>query len=385
MDPAPEQHGDPTVPLELLAARFAAVIREEGAAVSVDATITFCRALTRVGLTSDAGVYWAGRATLVTHPDDIPAYDRAFQRFWLRGPAPSQDAPAADPDEQVLSFDDPDLEGTDHETEDRPVTEVRYSPDDILRERDLGACSAEELAEAFRLIDRIELAVPHRRSRRRRSGGRGSGRLDTRRTVRRALRTSGELVDRPTTIRRVRPRRLVLLCDVSGSMEPYSRALLRFLHVVVASRYPAEAFAFSTRLTRLTRALRSPHPDVALDAAAAAIPDLSGGTRLGEILREFNDRWGVPGIARGAVVVVLSDGWDRGDPDELSAQMHRLRRVAHAIIWVNPLKAQPGYRPLARGMAAALPAVDRFVTGHSVAALEDLAELLADNLDRGRP
>lgn len=384
MDTAAGQHDVPPVPLEMLAARFVEVLRDEGAAVSVDATITYCRALATVGLTSDTGVYWAGRATLVTHRDDIPAYDRAFRRFWLRGPAPSADEPAADPEEQVLSFDDPDLAASQTPSEDRPVTEVRYSPDDILRERDLGACSDEELAEAFRLIDRIELEVPHRRSRRRRPTGRGGVQLDTRRAVRRALRTSGELIERPTTTRRDRPRRLVLLCDVSGSMEPYSRALLRFLHVVVASRYPAEAFAFSTRLTRLTRTLRSPHPDAALDAAAAAIPDLAGGTRLGEILREFNDRWGVPGTARGAVVVVLSDGWDRGDPDELSAQMQRLRRVAHTIVWVNPLKARPGYRPLARGMAAALPAVDHFVTGHSVAALEDLAGLLADRLERGR-
>jgi hypothetical protein len=175
----------------------------------------------------------------------------------------------------------------------------------------------------------------------------------------------------------MRPRRVVLLCDVSGSMEPYARALLRFLHVAVAGRSRVEAFALGTRLTRLTRELATRDPDAALAAAASRVVDWSGGTRLGEGLREFNDRWGVRGMARGAVVVVLSDGWDRGDPDVLADEMARLARVAHRVVWVNPLKASPDYAPLARGMAAALPHVDDFVTGHSVAALEELVEVIA--------
>jgi uncharacterized protein with von Willebrand factor type A (vWA) domain len=159
-------------------------------------------------------------------------------------------------------------------------------------------------------------------------------------------------------------------------MESYSRALLRFLHVAVIGRGRVEAFALGTRLTRLTRELSSHDPDAALAKAAGAVSDWSGGTRLGEGLRHFNDEWGVRGMARGAIVVLLSDGWDRGDPDDLAEQMARLHRVAYKVIWVNPLKASPGYQPLARGMAAALPHVDEFVEGHSLASLEQLAEVL---------
>ncbi len=171
-------------------------------------------------------------------------------------------------------------------------------------------------------------------------------------------------------------RRLVLLLDVSGSMEPYARAFVRFLHAAVTSRARVEAFALGTRLTRITRELRSRDPDAALRDAARRVLDWSGGTRLGAVLREFNDEWGVRGTARGAVVVVLSDGWDRGDPALLAEQMARLARVAHRVVWVNPLKATPGYAPLAQGMAAALPYVDEFVEGHSFAALEELAEVI---------
>jgi uncharacterized protein with von Willebrand factor type A (vWA) domain len=170
---------------------------------------------------------------------------------------------------------------------------------------------------------------------------------------------------------------VVLLCDVSGSMEPYARAFVRFVHAAVVSRTRVEAFALGTRLTRVTRELSSRDPDAAVHAAAGRVVDWAGGTRLGEGLRAFNDEWGVRGMARGAVVVILSDGWDRGDPAVLDEQMTRLHRVAHKVVWVNPLKASPGYQPLARGMAAALPHVDEFVEGHSLASLEQLAEVLA--------
>jgi uncharacterized protein with von Willebrand factor type A (vWA) domain len=174
-------------------------------------------------------------------------------------------------------------------------------------------------------------------------------------------------------------RRLVLLLDVSGSMEPYARALLRFVHAAVAGRQKVEAFTLGTRLTRVTRELTSRDPDVALAAAARRVPDWSGGTRLGDDLRRFNDEWGVRGLARNSVVVVLSDGWDRGDPEVLGTQMERLRRVTHRLVWVNPLKVTPGYAPLARGMAAALPHIDHFVEGHSIAAMEELARVIGDD------
>ena len=197
-----------------------------------------------------------------------------------------------------------------------------------------------------------------------------------RRTVRRSLRAEGEPIDRAFRARGERARRIVLLLDVSGSMEPYARAFVRFLHAAVVSRSRVEAFALGTRLTRVTRELASHDPDAAIRAAARRVVDWSGGTRLGEGLREFNDRWGVRGMVRGAVVVILSDGWDRGDPAVLGEQMARLARVAYRIVWVNPLKATPEYAPLARGMAAALPHVDEFVEGHSLASLEHLVEVI---------
>jgi uncharacterized protein with von Willebrand factor type A (vWA) domain len=258
-----------------------------------------------------------------------------------------------------------------------PVVAVRWSPAEVLRNRDFASYTSAEHAEARRLMADLRLAGALRTSRRHRPVHHGRGRPDLRRTVRRSLRAGGEPVRRAFMAPSSRPRRVVLLCDVSGSMEPYTRALLRFLHVAVAGRSRVEAFAFGTRMTRITRELSSRDPDAALAAAAARVSDWSGGTRLGEGLRAFNDRWGVRGMARGAVVVVLSDGWDRGDPAVLAEEMARLARVAHRIVWVNPLKATPEYAPLARGMAAALPHVDEFVTGHSVAALEELVEVIA--------
>ena len=169
----------------------------------------------------------------------------------------------------------------------------------------------------------------------------------------------------------------MLLVDVSGSMEAHARALLRFAQIVVAGGTRVEAFAIGTRLTRLTRELSSRDPDAAMRAASSAVVDWSGGTRLGACLREFNDQWGVRGLARGATVVVLSDGWDRGEPELLGAEVERLHRITHRLVWVNPLKATPGYEPLARGMAAALPHVDLFLEGHSLASLEDLAEVIS--------
>jgi hypothetical protein len=263
-------------------------------------------------------------------------------------------------------------------TGDAGVTlQVRWSPAEVLRTRDFAACSSAELDEAHRLIADLRVVGATRRSRRHRPGRRNRGRPDLRRTVRRALRAGGEPVTWAFTTPSTRPRRIVLLCDVSGSMEPYARALLRFLHTAVVGGTRVEAFALGTRLTRLTRELSSRDPDEALAVAARRVTDWSGGTRLGAGLRTFNDRWGVRGLARGAIVVILSDGWDRGDPELLGSEMARLHRVAHRIVWVNPLKATPEYAPLARGMAAALPHVDEFVTGHSVAALEDLVGVLA--------
>jgi len=321
-------------------------------------------------------VYWAGRATLVTRPEDLAAYDGAFTQFWEGGPPPTLRQTVATPVIVEVPGDEPPP-ASPEAGPDRPdhIEVVRYSAVETLRHKDFAAYTAEDFDTARRLMASLRLNPPSRPSRRLRAA-RSGRQPDLRRTVRRALRTGGEAVSLAWRAPGEQPRRLVLLCDISGSMEPYSRALLRFAQAAVVGRPRVEVFALGTRLSRLTRQLSSRDPDTALAAAARAVADWSGGTRLGEGLRTFNDRWGVRGMARGAVVVILSDGWDRGDPADLAEQMGRLHRVAHRVVWVNPLKAAPGYAPLARGMAAALPFVDAFVEGHSLAALEQLSDVL---------
>jgi len=358
------------------AVAFAAQLRDAGVPVPVGATVTYVRALAELDGSID-GVYWAGRAALVSSPEQIDAYDRTFDWYFRGGPRAEAHTSASSPSDAF-----PGVEGAagDHvRTATAEPTEARgqASALEVLRAKDFAVYDDDELDEARRLMADMRLVAPARRSRRRRSSSRASGPLDLRRTIRASLPTGGELIQRRTLERRTRPRRIVLLLDVSGSMEPYSRALLRFAHAAVVGGADVEAFTLGTRLTRLTRQLATRDPDLALDQAAQAVADWSGGTRLGEGLGAFNDRYGVRGMARGAVVVVLSDGWDRGDPERLGTEMARLSRVADRVVWVNPLKASPGFAPTARGMAAALPHVDELVEGHSLQSLDELAEVIA--------
>jgi uncharacterized protein with von Willebrand factor type A (vWA) domain len=368
----------PEYDVDRLAVGFARVLRGAGLDVPVGTTILFAEALGAVGVSTRDSVYWAGRATLVSRPEDIELYDRSFAAWWDRvfeiGTTNVQER------EVVLAFDtdgDDDASDDDGESRDAPTLAVRFSRAEVLRQRDFAHYSPDEFAESRRLMDDLRMAGAMRRSRRMRASRRERGRPDLRRTVRRALRAGGEPISRAFVEPADRPRRLVLLCDVSGSMEAYARGLVRFLHAAVVGRGRVEAFAIGTRLTRITRELSSRDPDAAIAAAAKRVTDWSGGTRLGEGLRRFNDEWGVRGMARGAVVVILSDGWDRGDPELLGAQMERLHRVAHQVVWVNPLKSSPNFAPLARGMAAALPHVDEFVEGHNLASLEQLARIVS--------
>ncbi len=357
---------------------FVRVLRAAGLTVPGGAPIRFAQALAAVGVDQECAVYWSGRATLVRRPEDVEVYDAAF-RVFFRGETWAGRRPA-EVETVTLAHDDVETEGKPPdpgpEEHSEQVRELRYSATEVLRRKDFAQCSAEELAEAQRLMDRVRVEGPRRATRRRRPASRRGDWPDLRRTVRGALRTGGEPLRRRWLESGERPRRIVFLCDVSGSMASYARMLLRFLHVEVAGRPRVEAFTIGTRLTRVTRALSAHDPDAAMTAAGRVVPDWSGGTRLGDALAEFNDRWGVRGLARGAVVVVLSDGWDRGEPAVLGSEMARLARVAHRIVWVNPLKASPGYAPLVRGMSAALPYVDDFVEGHSVESLESLARLL---------
>jgi uncharacterized protein len=368
---------------EELAVAFARVLRGGGLSVPIGSVLTFGEGLAAVGLEDRDAVYWTARTTLVRRPEDLPFFDRAFAVFWeLRRPG------AEPPPEEVLHLTLAiDAEGAEDEQDDgdagtdEPTITLRFSAVETLRHKDFAAYSHDELHEAQRLMADLRFAGSPRRSRRmvKAKAGRRprQGRPDLRRTVHAALRAGGEPISPRYREPGERLRRLVLLLDVSGSMEPYARALLRFVQAAVAGRQRVEAFALGTRLTRVTRELSSRDPDRALAQAAGQVQDWSGGTRLGECLRRFNDQWGVRGMARGAIVVILSDGWDRGEPEVLAEQMGRLHRVAHRVVWVNPLKVTPGYAPLARGMAAALPYVDDFVEGHSVVALEELAEVIS--------
>jgi uncharacterized protein with von Willebrand factor type A (vWA) domain len=257
------------------------------------------------------------------------------------------------------------------------LTPAAYSSVELLRHKDFALYTDSEMARARRLIARLARRGPSRLSRRRRPSRHRSHEPDLRRTIRASLRTAGEPLDRHWRGPSRRPRPVVLVCDVSGSMAPYARMLLQYLHACVAARRRVEAFAFGTRLTRITHELGGRDHDQALERAAAAVSDFSGGTRIGAALAELNRAHGRR-VGRGAVVVILSDGWDRGDPDELDAEMARLRRSAHQLVWLNPLAAHPDFEPLTRGMRAAVPHTDELLPGNSLASLEELAELLEE-------
>lgn len=365
-----------------IAVAFTRVLRGAGLKVPTSCTHTFAEALCAVGMDDRDGVYWSGRATLARRPEDIEVFDRAFQVFFEHRTS-TIDAEDDDPLSITIAIDAEDDDGDDDGPEaadanDDPTIELRFSATEVLRHKDFAHYSSDELALAQELMSELRLVGSPRASLRLGPSARQTARPDIRRTMQAAIRAGGEPLERHHRRPRTRLRRLVLLLDVSGSMEPYARALLRFVHAAVAGRQKVEAFALGTRLTRITRELDSRDPDVALAAAAERVVDWSGGTRLGDGLRAFNDEWGVRGLARNSIVVVLSDGWDRGDPDTLAEQMERLHRVTHRLVWVNPLKVTPGYAPLARGMAAALPHLDAFVEGHSVAAMEELCDVISE-------
>ena len=361
---------------ERIAVAFGRVLRGAGLRVPLDSVLTFVQCLDAVGVTDRNRVYWAAHTALVRRPEDREAFNVAFAVFWDQLSA--GDDPGTIGDDATMLGVDESIDGDDTMVDDarEPNVTLRFSAVETLREKDFAHYSDDELAEAYRLMQRLRIAGSPRSSLRHTASRRRGRSVDVRRTVRTSFAHLGEPVRREWREPSERLRRLVVLLDVSGSMEPYARAFLRFMHAAMVGRRRVEAFTLGTRLTRVTRELSHRDPDKALAHAARQVADWSGGTRIGECLRAFNDRWGVRGTARGAIVVVLSDGWDRGTPEVLAEQMQRLRRVAHRVVWVNPLKVTPGYAPLARGMAAALPHVDAFVEGHSLEALERLTRVI---------
>jgi uncharacterized protein len=353
-------------------AGFAAALRHAGVPVTADRTQTFLRACTTVRADDQTGIFWAGRATLCSCQDDIDKYDKVFAA-WFGGEA-TIGASGSPPPRQLRAADLSD-ESVGSGQADGHLRAVA-SATEVLRHRDVGELSASERAELARMFSTLTVRRPRRPAARRRPANRGE--IDMRRTTRAELRRAGE--PGPVLHRRrgTRPRRLVLLIDVSGSMGPYADSLLRLGHVVARSGpRSTEIFTVGTRLTRVTRALRQRDPETAIVAAGETVPDWSGGTRLGETIKVFLDRWGQRGMARGAVVVILSDGWERGDCTLLGESMRRLSRLAHQIIWVNPHRGKQGYQPIQGGMEAALPYVDAFMAGHSMATFEDLMGVVA--------
>ena len=321
---------------------FARALREEGLAVGPGRIVEFCRAAAAL----PAGdLYWAGRLTLVSRPEEIPVYDRVFHGVVEEQP----------PAELVQVVEE----------------EVALaSPQEVLRTKRFDELTDEELVQLAELMKRLRLTVPSRRTRRREAARAGAP--DLRRTLRRSFRTGGEPVERAWQTRRRRRRRLVLLLDVSGSMADYSRALVLFARAALQAEAGWEAFCFGTRLTRVTRALSAPDAQDALRRAAEEVVDWNGGTRIGDAVRALART----NVVRGAVVVICSDGLDVGEPEVLRTEMARLSRLAHRVVWLNPLKADPAYEPLARGMSAALPHVDVFLSGHNLASLEAVGQVL---------
>jgi uncharacterized protein with von Willebrand factor type A (vWA) domain len=351
-------------------AGFAHALAVAGLPVASDAVDTYTRALTEVDLADPRQVYWAGRATLCRGPDDIPRYDLVFEN-WFGGTVPSlaSERGLETRRPRIAGLEAPGADDTGGEA---PQLRVAADDTEILRHRDIAELSAAERAHLAELIAALKPRPATRPALRMRPSRRG--RIDPRRTVRHMLAAGGEPV-RPRHHRKgIRPRRIVLLLDVSGSMSPYADALLRFAHVVARKNPATEVFSLGTRMTRLSRPLRTRDPELALAGAGRAVPDWAGGTRLGETLRAFLDRWGRRGLARGAVVVVFSDGWERGDPILLAEQMAALRRLAHTVLWVNPHAGADSYLPVQSGIAAALPFIDRLLAGHSLATLQELLD-----------
>lgn len=398
--------GVETIELDLppLAGALSRRLHERGVPTTPGRSVDFAQALALVRPITRRRLYWTARAVFVSDPAHVKAFDEVFfSVFGSRSraedvgpedartvasppgdrPAPEHEASRGEHESTSVSASRPSAQ----DEEDPAEVEVPLalaSDEELLGRKSFDALEPHELAQLYRLMSHLELATPLRRTRRYEKGRHGE-RIDLRRTLRASLRTGGDPIRLARRRRRVGRRRLVLLCDISGSMEPYARAYLQFLAAAAGSGPNAEAFVFATRLTRLTRALASRNPERAIQRAAAAAPDWSSGTRIGAALREFNDRHGRRGMARGAVIVILSDGWERGDPQLLGRELERLGRLAHRIVWVNPRVGAAAFSVQSGGMVAALPHCDALVSGHSLAALGEVAEAIgANSWDRGR-
>ena len=405
----------PDVQILQAAVAFARSLRSYGLNASVDSELVFIRTLTEVDVRVRSQVYWAAHATFVHSPDERPVFDSIFERWWegrelllegrgsehgesdARSFATSESGealpqfrqegtekkPAADgaPAKATRDISADTDEGAPH---DQRGILAAYSPAEQLAQKEKLDYGEDEMMAVRRLGEDIKRAAPRRRSRRLRPDRGNGDRLDIRRTVRNCLETDGEALRLAYTTHRTRPRRMLFLVDVSGSMDRYSRVLLGSLKAIVSSNTKAEAFVFATKLTRLTRSLEGRDLEKALEKARGEVADWSGGTRIGSALEEFNHSFGRRGFARGAIVMVVSDGWDRGDPAVLAAELRRIQLQAWRLVWINPRPMLVDQQPLAIGMRAAMPFIDDFVPGHDPRAIAGLATLVG-GLSRQRP
>lgn len=375
---------------------FGRDLRRRGLPVGTGRIVTFCRAAAALGALDREDLYWAARASLISRPEDVGTFDEAFDAWFggrvrivldLPPEAAGEDEAAARvraaeaggpevEEERVVAREWHELGEGEEEVEGEAAIRIVASASEVLRRKSFAELTEEERERVSRLIRSLAVQVPMRPSRRLRPSPTGS-RFDVKRTLRRSLRTQGEPFHRAWRARGTRGRPLVLVLDISGSMAPYSRALVQFGFAAMAAGRRVEVFCFGTRLTRVTRILATRDPERAMHEIGRRVADWEGGTRIGGSLKTLLDGWSQRAALRGAVVVICSDGLERGEPDLLRTQMAKLHRLAHRVVWVNPLKGSPRYEPLARGMAAALPSIDVFLPGHNLESLEELSRVLA--------
>jgi uncharacterized protein with von Willebrand factor type A (vWA) domain len=391
--------------------RFGRRLRSAGMPVGSGQILEFVQALEKVSLARYDDVYHAASATLVTRPEQLPAFRAEFEQFWYdliqermmpleeyltsdeeragrpkpgdageRDTAKGQAGAADQSERRVLAVEGVDDGGDIGETEEYetpPEDVLLFSAREALRKKDFAQFTDEEVAEARRIMAEMSWRLSTRETRRKQKAVRGDY-IDYRRTLRQAMKHGGVPMELKHRSRKQRMRPLVLICDISGSMDRYSRMLLRFVHALEHGLDAVEVFVFGTRLTRITRELRKRDVDQAIEDVVASVDDWSGGTRIGEAIKSFNFDWSRRVLRSGATVVVISDGWDRGDPDLLAAEMARLQRSCRRLIWLNPLLGAPGYQPLTQGIRAALPYIDHFLPVHNLRSLEILADLLGE-------
>lgn len=410
------QRGElPPIRAELIQANLLALgrrLRFAGLPVGTGQVLALVEAVAAVDAFRHEDVYHAAKASVVTRPEQIPIFDLEFSRFWreLMGAKPvpldpfvPENAPGEPPlpdASKKRTEQRPAQNGTEEEKDIFHISEgeeqqtgemedFEASPDDVmlfssremLRKKDFSQCSHEEIAEARRIIEAMSWRLGTRKTRRRIRAKRGSY-VDPRATLRHSLGQGGVPIELRRQRRKIRTRPLVVICDISGSMDRYARLLLRFVHALGQGLESTEIFVFGTRLTRITRELRKRDIDTAITQVVDSVEDWSGGTRIGEALKTFNFKWARRVLRSGATVVIISDGWDRGDPQTLAHEMARLQRSCRRLIWLNPLLGAPGYQPLTQGMRAALPYIDEFMPIHNLQSLEALAELLGQVEDQ---